>query len=122
MSACVDCIDLIGQPFVWGELDCIHLVYRVLERMEIPTPTFDPSWYERNTMQIGRALLRWGERIERPTYDGDVVLLADEQLSFGVVWQAGILYMSLQVEAVAWCQLRGIKVAHAFRYCPSSRS
>jgi hypothetical protein len=122
MSACVDCIDLIGQRFAWGELDCIHLVYRVLERMEIPTPPFDSRWYERNPHRIGRALLRWGKRIQDPTYDGDVLLLIGEQLSFAVVWQGGILYMNQRTEAVDWCPMRREMIAHAFRYCPSSAS
>jgi hypothetical protein len=115
VSASVDCADLIGRPYTYGEFDCIHLVYEVLERMQIPTPPFDLTWYEGNRVQIGRALLTWGRRIEQPTYDGDVVLLADEQLAFAVVWQAGLLYMNRQVEAVAWCPLQQVPSCVAFR-------
>jgi hypothetical protein len=120
VSAFVECSDLIGRPYTYGGFDCIHLVYEVLERMEIPTPPFDDHWYEGNRIQISRALLTWGKRIDRPTYDGDVVLLSDEQLAFAVVWQAGILYINQRVEAVAWCPIRRASAAHAFRCCPLS--
>ena len=122
MSVSVDCTDLIGRRYSYGEFDCIHLVYEVLGRMEIPTPPFNQRWYEGNRVTIGRSLLSWGSRIEHPTYDGDVVLLRDEQLAFAVTWQTGILYIHQQMEAVAWCPIKRVSNVHAFRCSHLRRS
>ncbi len=46
-----DCADLVGMRYKLGadgsngEIDCIHLVYTVLERLGIPTPAFNDGWY-----------------------------------------------------------------------------
>ena len=114
-------IDLIGRPYELGAdgsngpIDCIHLVYTVLERLRIPTPAFDPLWYEGDRMRIGRALLEWGTRIPAPTYDGDVVLFRQSQLAFAVTWQSGILYINQDLRQVAWCRIAAMPASHCFR-------
>jgi hypothetical protein len=95
-------IDLIGRPYrlgadgtgADGAIDCIHLVYVVLERMNIPTPEFRDDWYNQSVRQYGRDLLKWGSRIDQPGYDGDVLLLD---------------------QAVAWCPIDGVSNSHCFR-------
>ena len=47
-----DCLDLIGLRYNNGEIDCIHLVYEVLRRCDIPTPAFDHDWYEASTTKV----------------------------------------------------------------------
>ena len=59
-------IDLIGRPYrlgangtgADGAIDCIHLVYVVLERRNIPTPVFKDDWYNQSVRQYGRDLLK----------------------------------------------------------------
>ena len=116
-----DCSDLIGRPYRLGadgtrrEIDCIHLVYKVLHRLAIPTPAFDPSWYDGNRRQIVRELRAWGNRVERPQYDGDVLLIPQQGWAFAVTWQKGILYINRHLNQVAWCPIAAIKPCHCFR-------
>lgn len=105
-----DCLDLIGRPFQHGadgsgdEIDCIHLVYEVLDRLGIETPPFKQDWYTATTRQVARDLLLWGRRIERPEYDGDILLLRESSWAFAVTWQNGILYINRYLGQVAWGQ------------------
>ena len=87
-------IDLIGRPYrlgangtgADGAIDCIHLVYVVLDRLNMPTPKFKDDWYNQSVRQYGRDLLKWGSRIDQPGYDGDVLLLDQGDPVFAVVW------------------------------------
>jgi hypothetical protein len=103
-----DCLDLIGRPYRLGadgsgdEIDCIHLVYTVLERLDIATPPFNPDWYTAPKRFVARDLLGWGRRIARPEYDGDILLLRESNWAFAVTWQTGILYINSYLEKVAW--------------------
>lgn len=114
-------IDLIGRPYRLGadgtddEIDCIHLVYAVLDRLGIATPAFDPDWYCASATRIARDLLRWGRRIERPAYDGDVALLPQEAAAFAVTWQTGLLYINQDLKRVAWCPIGAMPKCHCFR-------
>lgn len=116
-------IDLIGRPYRLGAdgsgedgaIDCINLVYQVLERMDIPTPTFKADWYNQTVRQYGRDLLKWGVRISEPQYDGDVLLLDQGHPVFAVVWSGGCLYINQNLKAVAWCPLGGVSSSHCFR-------
>lgn len=116
-----DCSDLIGRPYRLGadgtrqEIDCIHLVYEVLHRLAIPTPTFNPSWYDGDRKQIVRELRAWGNRVKRPEYDGDVLLIVQQGWAFAVTWQKGILYINRHLNQVAWCPIAAIKSCHCFR-------
>ena len=116
-------IDLIGRPYrlgadgtgADGAIDCIHLVYVVLERLNIPTPKFKDEWYNQSVRQYGRDLLKWGSRIDQPGYDGDVLLLDQGDPVFAVVWSRGCLYINRHLKAVAWCPIDGVSNSHSFR-------
>jgi hypothetical protein len=118
MSACADLIGLryrLGADGTGGEIDCIHLVYEVLRRCQIPTPAFRADWYDARWSTIARDLLRWGNRIAAPAYDGDVLLLKQDGKAFAVTWQRGILYINRQTETVNWSSLHAITDCHCFR-------
>ena len=99
-----------------GAIDCIHLVYRVLELLEIDTPEFNEAWYEMPTRAVLRDLLRWGKRIGETAYDGDVILLPADNWAFGVRWNDGILCVTQQTERVTWCPTDHVTgTVHCFR-------
>jgi len=116
-------IDLIGRPYRLGAdgtdpdgaIDCIHLVYTVLQRMEIPTPVFQADWYNQSVRQYGRDLLKWGIRVDEPQYDGDVLLLDQGDPVFAVVWSKGCLYINRHLKAVAWCPIGTVSGRYCFR-------
>lgn len=116
-------IDLIGRPYRRGAdgtgedgaIDCINLVYEVEKRLGVPTPPFNPSWYEQCASQFGKDLLKWGDRVDRPEYDGDVLLLDGTGPIFAVVWNNGCLYINETLKAVTWCPLEGLSSNRCFR-------
>ena len=116
-----DCLDLIGLRYRLGadgsngEIDCIHLVYEVLRRCDIPTPTFQNTWYEASATRVCRDLLRWGYRIEEPAYDGDVLLFKEDNWAFAVTWQKGILYVNRHLGFVTWAPASSFMNCHCFR-------
>ena len=116
-----DCSDLIGRPYLYGadgsgpEIDCIHLVYTVLNRLDIATPPFKADWYTASKRQIVRDLLTWGRRIERPEYDGDILLLSEDNWAFAVTWQTGILYINRHLNKVAWAPASSFTAPNCFR-------
>ena len=116
-----DCLDLIGLRYKLGadgsngEIDCIHLVYKVLERCNIPTPEFEDAWYEASTTKVCRDLLRWGFQVDQPAYDGDVLLLKEDNWTFAVTWQTGIFYINRQLDSVAWGSVSSFTSYHCFR-------
>ena len=116
-----DCLDLIGLRYKLGadgsngEIDCIHLVYKVLERCDIPTPEFQDAWYEASTTKVFRDLLRWGFRVDHPAYDGDVLLLKEDNWAFAVTWQTGILYVNRHLNFVTWGPVSNFTGFHCFR-------
>lgn len=99
-----------------GTIDCIHLVYAVLADLKIPTPEFQAGWYNYPRMEIARALLKWGKRVDQPTYDGDVSLLKGEQVIFGVQWLSGVMVVSQESARVLWCPTSAVPVLHTFRH------
>jgi hypothetical protein len=114
-------IDLIGKPYELGAdgsgnaIDCIHLVYTVLDRLAIPTPPFNNAWYQAGFRHIFRDLLTWGIRIDVPRYDGDVVLFGQETAAFAITWQTGLLYINQDLKAVAWCPIGTLPISYCFR-------
>jgi len=116
-----DCLDLIGLRYKLGadgsngEIDCIHLVYEVLRRCDIPTPAFNYDWYEASTTKVCRDLLRWGFRVDQPAYDGDVLLLKEDNWTFAVTWQTGILYVNRHLGFVTWAPASSFTNYHCFR-------
>jgi hypothetical protein len=116
-----DCVDLVGLKYRLGatgkdgEIDCIHLVYTVLERLGMATPEFDQNWYTASRTTVARALLRWGNRVTEPGYDGDVVVIGQAPWAFSIVWQQGVLYINTELGVVSWCSLGQLKRFHCFR-------
>ena len=116
-----ECSDLIGIPYKLGSdggdghIDCIHPCYTVWERLGIDSPPFDKQWYELTTRSIGREILRLTSRVSGPRYDGDIVLIPQEQWAFGVVWNQGILYISHYSDAVMWSTPPCFANLHFFR-------
>jgi hypothetical protein len=114
-------IDLVGTPYRLGAdgsdgaIDCIHLVYTVLGRLGIATPSFRSEWYSASRITIARDLLRWGRRIPGPAYDGDVALLPQEAAAFAVTWQNGLLYINRELQRVAWCPIGAAPTCPCFR-------
>ena len=100
-----DCADLIGTPYIYGTTDCIWLTLTALERMGISAPAMNRSWYEMPSRRWARDLIRWGKRLERPSYDGDVLLQA-APVGFSVVWNGGILHICKARNAVHWSPLK----------------
>lgn len=123
-----DCSDLIGLRYRLGadgsdgEIDCIHLVLMALDRMDIPRPAVKSEWYDERPVLICRDLLRWGNRIDRPQYDGDVILLRTERPTFAVAWQTGMLYVNQASEVVNWCRIEHLPRYHSFRCCRMSKT
>lgn len=121
-----DCSDLIGLRYrlgadgTGGEIDCIHLVYVVLGRLGIPTPQFKADWYQAGWREVARDLLRWGDRVAAPAYDGDVLLFKQGTQAFGVTWQTGILHINPDLKQVAWCPASSISGCHCFRMSATS--
>ena len=118
MSDCLDLIGLkakLGADGSNGEIDCIHLVYEVQRRCGIPMPPFDSDWYTASSTRVFRDLLRWGDRVAEPQYDGDMLLLRERSWAFAVTWQAGILYINGQLGFVTWAPVSSFTNYHCFR-------
>jgi cell wall-associated NlpC family hydrolase len=117
------CAELIGRPYRLGAngtdddgaIDCIHLVYAVLADLDIPTPAFNSAWYTASHRSVARDLLTWGRRISEPSYDGDVLLLRQDQMAFAVAWSQGILYINNRLQRVAWSLPEIAGNCYAFR-------
>jgi len=112
----------LGADGSSGKIDCIHLVLAVLDDLQIPHPSIKGSWYEGRRKMVFRDLYDWGERIANPVYDGDVVLIPEQDWTFGVTWQRGILYVNQALMAVNWSPVALLPKLHAFRYCPTKSS
>jgi cell wall-associated NlpC family hydrolase len=114
---------MLGKPYRLGAdgadpdgaVDCIHLVYMTLTELGIEAPTFNPAWYASSRKCIARELLRWGTRVEKPEYDGDVLLLPQAQATFAVTWNRGCLYINQHSRVVAWCPIGSLPTSHCFR-------
>lgn len=117
------CRDLIGLRYVPhangenGEIDCIFMVYAALRSMRIPTPPFNTDWWTANPEVILRALSEWGYRITRPDYDGDVLVLPDQETgwSFGVVWQTSFLHINRQRKRVVASPISDLPKCRIYR-------
>lgn len=97
-----------------GTIDCIHLSYAVLSELGITAPVFNPDWYHESKWTIARDIHRWGYRIDRPTMDGDILLLAEER-AFAATWETGILFINKISNRVAWAPLNVFPNCLCFR-------
>lgn len=115
------CSDLIGMDYVPAadgdnnKIDCIWLVYRVLDLLKVPTPEFNWKWYDGDDRLIFRSLLQWGKRVTSPYIDGDVLLLPDDNWAFAVVWEGGFLHIHPTTKKTAWSPLEMTGKCLAFR-------
>ena len=103
-----------------GHIDCIQMVFLALHQMEIPTPIFSNEWYEQPRFRHLRDLLKWGDRVNEATYNGDVLLFSGQGPMFGVIWDDGALHINAMTEKVAWCPMSNLENYWAVRYCPMS--
>ena len=101
-------------------IDCINLVYRVLECLEIDTPEFNSGWYSASSFKIMRDFRHWGVPVSKPSYNGDTVLLTSDRIAFGVVWDRGLLTVSEATKAVSWNPLS--VHSESLLYCFRSRN
>ena len=119
---------LLGLPYRYGAdgsdgtIDCIHLVYEVLDDLQIPVPTFNNHWYGMQKFGYARDLLRWGKRVKDSPYNGDVLLFSGQHPMFGAVWQQGAIYINQASNSVSWCPLANLGKHWVFRYSPMSES
>ena len=95
---------LIGTPYVLGETDCIWMTLTVLKSLGIDAPPLNPDWYQMPPIRWARDLLAWGNRIDEPVYDGDV-LVAPYPAGFCVVWRGGLFHICRERNAVSWSPL-----------------
>ena len=105
-----------------GHIDCIQMVYVALKDMGIPTPEFNPHWYEQPRIRHIRDLLRWGDRVVNDSYDGDVLLFDGPSPMFGVVWEGGALHISQITERVSWCPMNQLENYWSVRYSPTKKN
>lgn len=101
-----------------GYIDCIHLVYGCLQVLKVPTPKFKQSWYGASAREVLKDINSWGIRIDRPRYDGDIIVLPDPETSwsFGVTWRTGLLTVHPS-QRVIWTPSTLVPISRAYRYC-----
>tara|TARA_Y100000004_G_scaffold175364_1_gene214895 strand:- start:206 stop:550 length:345 start_codon:yes stop_codon:yes gene_type:complete len=109
------CSDLIGRKYSYGKDDCIHLVIDALDRLGIANPGVKDVWYEMTPRQVLRELDHYCERLDRPSYDGDIALLGVRPLAFGVLWQNGVLYINNSLSAVDWKPVGKLLIRRSYR-------
>ncbi len=113
------CSQLIGKEYGYGEngdkVDCISLVFQALDAMGIENPGVQDVWYTMSTREIFGQISTYGYWVEKPVYDGDIVLFASDPLAFGVVWKAGILYINGTIMRVDWKPISYLSIRRCFR-------
>ena len=92
-----DLIELVGVPYEYGKTDCIYITLKALELMGIDAPPLNRDWYDMSYRGWAKDLIRWGNRVDQPTYDGDVIV-SPEPAGFSVVWNHGILQTNRTLE------------------------
>ena len=100
-----DLFDLIGLPYEYGKTDCIYLTLKALERMGIDAPALNRDWYSMSYRSWAKDLIRWGDRVSEPLYDGDVIV-CPEPAGFCVVWNQGILQTNRSLGRATWFPLK----------------
>ena len=109
------CSDLIGRKYSYGDNDCIHLVIDALDRLGISNPGVRDAWYGMTPRQVLKELNHYCERLDRPSYDGDIALLGVRPLAFGVLWQSGVLHISPFTFAVDWKPVGRVLIRRSYR-------
>ena len=109
------CEHLIGRKYEYGANDCIHLVVDALKALGKSPPEVADAWYALSPRGVLRELQKYCYRVDSPTYDGDITLLAASPLAFGVTWQTGILYINQQMQAVDWKPPGALTIRRSYR-------
>jgi hypothetical protein len=109
------CSDLIGRKYSHGKADCIHLVFDALDQLQIHNPGVQGAWYGMSPKQVLGELNRYCDRVEQPSYDGDIALLDVRPMAFGVVWQNGVLYINNSLSAVDWKPEGSLSIRRFYR-------
>jgi len=113
---------VMGADGTDREIDCIHMCLYALDAMGISRPELNPVWYKTSALTHLRALRKWGERVERPIYDGDILWCGGLGPTFAVVWDQGILHINHHSKTVKWCPLDRLTNYRTYRYCPTKGS
>ncbi len=109
------CSNLIGRKYSYGENDCIHLVFDALDQLEIKNPGVQALWYEMTPRQVLGELNRYCDRVEHPSYDGDIALLDVRPMAFGAWIQSGVLYINPLISAVDWKPVGSLMIRRSYR-------
>jgi len=109
------CSNLIGRKYSYGKDDCIHLVLDALDQLKISNPGVQAAWYDMSPRQVLAELNRYCDRVEQPSYDGDIALLDVRPMAFGVVWQNGVLYINSFLSAVDWKPVERLSIRRFYR-------
>tara|TARA_R100000406_G_scaffold1733_2_gene1655 strand:+ start:4934 stop:5278 length:345 start_codon:yes stop_codon:yes gene_type:complete len=109
------CSHLIGRSYSYGQNDCIHLVIDALDQIGIENPGVKKAWYTMTPRQVLRELNHYCERLDCPSYDGDIALLGVRPLAFGVLWQNGVLYINNSLSAVDWKPVDKVLIRRSYR-------
>lgn len=83
--------------------------------MGLDPPSDQPDWYSLEIKGILREVRRYGDPIEAPLYDGDVVLLASNPAALGVTWQNGILYLNRLTGTADWKPVSALTILRSYR-------
>ena len=109
-------MDLLGcRKYSYGKDDCIHLVFDALDQLQIKNPGVQSGWYGMSPKQVLGELNRYCDRVEQPSYDGDIALLDVRPLAFGVLWQSGVLFINPYVSAVDWKPVADLMIRRSYR-------
>jgi hypothetical protein len=115
------CSNLLGKRYELGAdgsgetIDCIALTVSVLDHLGIGNPGVLRQWYSMGAREILRELNHYTERIEQPTYDGDIVVLRSPTPAFGAAWQGGILYINQSLQRVDWKPAAMLSIHRSYR-------
>lgn len=105
----------LGADGSAGEIDCISLVYRVLENVNLHPPPFKPAWYTMTDRQILQDLQSFTVRIDCLRYDGDIAVLGGQLPAFGATWENGLLYINRTSLRVDWKPLHSLSIRRSYR-------
>jgi len=86
-----------------------------MQAMGLDAPSDQPDWYSLGIKGILREVKKYGDEVDTPAYDGDVVLLASDPPALGVKWQDGILYLNRLTGRADWKPLLALTILRSYR-------
>jgi hypothetical protein len=105
------CDHLIGRRYQ----RCHQLVLEAMQAMGLDAPSDQPDWYSLGMKGILREVKKYGDAVDAPAYDGDVVLLASDPPALGVTWQNGILYLNRLTGTADWKPVSALTILRSYR-------